>query len=376
MSRIVQVETGRYGYPVRGEFKFLSTPDPDGIVRRKTVVVRLTDDEGTVGYGQAVPSNAWSYENLESVEQTLQHYLAPAVIGADPADLPDIHSRMEKVSRSLLTVGFPVCKAAIDIACHDLVARSRHQSVADYLGGPRRDRLTLSWTVSSPEMAVVEQQIQQGLDQGYRNFNTKVGLPQTLDYDVDMTARVRAACKDGFLWVDANTGYTADNVIEASRRLADAGADVLESPLPPMQISGYQKLRQQSALPVIMDEGIVTAVEAAEFANLGMCDGIALKTARTAGLYHLCHIVQMLKDKNLIILGSGLTDPDIALAATVHAYAWAGIDTPCALNAPQFCQNSLANDSLTLKDDQLYLPEGPGLGIDIPPDIERCLEAI
>src|SRR5690606_26340342 len=138
-------------------------------------------------------------------------------------------------------------------------------------------QLTMSWTVAAADMETVEQQLEEGRRRGYQNFNIKVGAPQSLDYDIQLTKKVRAFAPDGFLWCDANTGYTLDEALEAVPKLADAGADVLESPLPPNQIQAYQALKKQGALPILMDEGILSPVEAKEFLDLEMCDGFAMK---------------------------------------------------------------------------------------------------
>ena len=50
--------------------------------------------------------------------------------------------------------------------------------------------------------------------------------------------------------------------------LAGAGIEALESPLPPAQIRAYQALKRQGAIPVFMDEGIVSPAEVAEFIAL------------------------------------------------------------------------------------------------------------
>ena len=90
MTRITRVEIGRRDYPLVGEFKFFKSG------ARPSVIVRLTDASGRQGYGQAVPVESWTYETVESVTSTLEHYLAPAVLSADPTDLADVHARMEK----------------------------------------------------------------------------------------------------------------------------------------------------------------------------------------------------------------------------------------------------------------------------------------
>ena len=50
MSDIARVEIGRFDYDICGEFKFFNK-DADGQVRRPSVLVRLTDEDGVQGWG-------------------------------------------------------------------------------------------------------------------------------------------------------------------------------------------------------------------------------------------------------------------------------------------------------------------------------------
>jgi L-alanine-DL-glutamate epimerase-like enolase superfamily enzyme len=375
VSLIVKVEVGRFDYRVAGEFKFLK-PDRDGVVRRPSVLVRLTDDEGVHGWGQAVPMSTWTYETPETVETTLRHHLAEAVLGADPEDFADIHARMNRAIRPAFSVGQPLCKAAVDLACFDLVGRRKGVTAVDLLGGGGTGSLTLSWTVASADPAAAEAQLEEGWARGYRHFNIKVGAPQTPDYDLELARLVRAFAPEAFLWSDANTGYTPEAALEMAPRLADAGVDVLESPLPPTSIRGYQALRRQGALPILMDEGILSPVEVEEFIALGMLDGIAMKPARNAGLWPSRQIVDKLREHDLMILGSGLTDPDLSLAASLQLFSWARITYPCALNGPQFLAETLATDTLEPAAGQLLVPSKSGLGVDLSDRAEDVMKVI
>ncbi|MEO6874280.1 MAG: enolase C-terminal domain-like protein [Opitutaceae bacterium] len=377
MTKIVRVEVGRFDYAVAGEFKFFA-PGPDGRITRPSVLVRLTDSDGLTGWGQAVPVPSWTYETVETVLTTLRHYLAPLLLGRDPADFEGLHAAMNTAIRPAFSTGQPLCKAALDLACHDLVGKQRNVPAWKLFGAPAtaRTTLTLSWTVASPKPEVIEKQLTEGRARGYRNFNIKVGYPQSAEYDLELARKVRAFAPEGFLWADANTGYTPEQGLALAPKLRDAGVDVLESPLPPTQIRGYQALKQQGALPILMDEGIVSPEVAAEFIALGLMDGMALKPARNAGLWPSVQIVNQLRNAGLMILGSGLTDPDFSLAAATQLYAWAGLTRPCALNGPQFLADSLVGDALTPKNDLLTVPVASGLGLTPDDRAARCLERV
>lgn len=377
MASIVRVEIGRFDYAVVGEFKFFK-PGPDGRVTRPSVLVRLTDENGVEGWGQAVPVPSWTYETVESVFTSLEFYLAELLIDREPADFAGLHAAMNTAIRPAFSVGQPLAKAALDLACHDLAGKQRGVSAWKLFAPsrPAQQELQLSWTVASPKMATVEQQLAAGRARGYRNFNIKVGAPQSADYDLELARKVRAFAPDGFLWADANTGYTPEQALAIAPKLRDAGVDVLESPLPPPQIRGYQALKKQGALPVLMDEGILAPEVAAEFIALDMLDGIAMKPARNAGLWPSVQIVNQLLDRGLMVLGSGLTDPDFSLAGAIQLFAWSGLTRPCALNGPQFLADSLFGEALKPRGDVLPLPTAPGLGFTPDPRAAQCLRIV
>jgi L-alanine-DL-glutamate epimerase-like enolase superfamily enzyme len=358
MSRIVRIETARLDYPLVGEFKFFRGG------ARPSVVVRLTDDAGVEGWGQSVPVETWTYETVESVETTLAGYLAPAVLGADPADVAEVHARMERAIRPSFSVGQPLAKAAIDLACYDLWGKQTGRSVSALLGGARLREVKLSWTVQSPTLAGAEQRLVQGRELGYSSFNVKLGYPQTPQYDAELVRMVRRFAPDGFHWADANTSYDLETALAMTPKLAAAGFAALESPLPPARIRDYQALKRQAAVPILMDEGIVSPVETAEFIALGMMDGIAMKVARCGGLWHASRIVRQLEEGGLRLFASGLTDPEWSLAASIHLFAAAGLEHPAALNGPQYIAGrGTADPAFRAVRDIVRVPEGPGLGI-------------
>ena len=358
MTRITRVEVGRRDYPLVGEFKFFKSGS------RPTVLVRLTDGTGRQGCGQAVPVETWTYETVESVDSTLRLYLGPAVLGAEPSDLAEIHARMEKVIRPSFSIGQPLAKAAIDLACHDLWGKQAGKPVCELLGGARTNDVRLSWTINSASLDYAARLLDEGRALGYDSFNVKLGPPQTPAYDLDLVRLVTRFSPQGFHWGDANTGYELDTALAHAPKLADLGLAALESPLPPNRIRDYQRLKKQGALTILMDEGIVSPVEAEEFAALGMLDGIAMKVARCGGLWHASRIVERMRQDGLKLFASGLTDPELSLAASIHLFAAAGLTLPAALNGPQYlADRGTADAAFRAVADRIRVPTVPGLGV-------------
>jgi L-alanine-DL-glutamate epimerase-like enolase superfamily enzyme len=369
--KIERIELFPVRYPMTGYFKFFA--GPAGEAGRAAVILKVTADDGTIGWGESVPLPTWSDETLETAVIALRRYLIPALIGHDPTDLAGAHRRLDAAIAPAFSTGMPITRAGLDIALHDLTGRATRQSLHQIWGRPKGGPLTLSWTVNARTLDEVEPLVAEGRRRGYRHFNIKVA--PDLEFDVGLTRSVRRLAPDCFLWADANCGYDLATALRAAPRLAEAGANVLEAPIRPNLLSGYQALKRQAALPIYMDEGVVSPAELAEFIKLGMLDGVAQKPARCGGLFSCRRQIALLQENRMSFLGSGLTDPDISLAATLALYSAYGLEKPAALNGPQFLTASVLKQPLKVIDGMLHVPDGPGLGIEVDEAKVRDLSA-
>jgi L-alanine-DL-glutamate epimerase-like enolase superfamily enzyme len=361
-ANIASIETFPLNYPTVGWFKFFEGVKgrPSG---RPAVLVKITDDNGTVGWGQSVPAHRWSYETMETVQSTINRYLAPELVGRDPFDVEMIHAVMNRVIAPSFSTGQPICKAGIDFALFDLTGKLLGKSAAQRWTRKGCDRVTLSWTLNPRRLDEVEDLVAQGHARGYRHFNVKVAPDPK--FDLERCRLVKRLAPDGFLWADANGGYDETAALEVAPKLAELGVAVLEQPLPANHLSGYRRLKQQGALPIIMDEGIVSSVELREFIQLRLLDGVAMKPARCGGLTEARRQVEIVLNEGLMLLGSGLTDPDVALAASLALYGAYGLKYPAALNGPQFLDGSILEQPFVVSNGELLVPTGAGLGVKV-----------
>ena len=359
---IQEIKTFPLIYPTVGRFKFFEGPKgrPTG---RPAVVVKITASDGTIGWGQSVPVPKWSYETLETVHTTITRYLAPELIGLDPADTQAIQNVMKSTIAPSFSTGQPICKAGLDLALADLNGKLLHQNAAQPWKRKGRDQVTLSWTINPRTLDEIEGLIAQGRERGYKNFNVKVA--PDAKFDLEMCRIVKRLVPDGFLWADANGGYDEATALDVMPKLAKIGVPVLEQPLPANRLTGYQRLKKQGALPIIMDEGIVSSVELEEFIALGCLDGVAMKPARCGGLIEARRQIEIVLNAGLMFLGSGLTDPDSSLAASLILYGAFDLKYPAALNGPQFINGSILKQPFKVENGAVAVPTGPGLGVEV-----------
>ncbi|MFA6242726.1 MAG: enolase C-terminal domain-like protein, partial [Candidatus Hydrogenedentales bacterium] len=237
------------------------------------------------------------------------------------------------------------------------------RNIAELWGRTLPDELLLSWTLNPKTLDEVEPLIQKGREKGFENFNIKVAPDPK--FDIELCRMVKQLAPDGFLWGDANGGYDLSTAMDVIPKLADAGMAVLEEPLPANRLTGFRDLKKQGALPIILDEGVISPSDLMEFIKLDCCDGVAMKPARCGGLVSAREQIEIVHNAGLWFLGSGLTDPDVSLAASLVLYGAFGLKYPAALNGPQFLGTSVITEPFVPVGGKVKIPKGPGLGISV-----------
>ena len=141
-SPIAGIELFRVALPTRREHKWTGLQEPIG----GYVILKMTDGEGRVGWGEAPVLKDWGGEfgryfgeSPGTVRAVVSQYLAPAVAGCLPGDITELHARMGHALK-----GHPYAKAAIEIAAYDLAGRQLNVPAYRLLGGAVRRRIAVT----------------------------------------------------------------------------------------------------------------------------------------------------------------------------------------------------------------------------------------
>ena len=327
------------------------------------VLVKVTADEGACGWGEATPTPRWTYETTETIVSTLRRYLAPAVTGLDAWDLDAVHRAMERAINPGLTMGSPLAKSAVDVALHDLAARSRGIPLYQLLGRRRRSHFDLTWMVTLEKPADAERVVAEGLEAGYDCFDVKIGMHGEAG-DLDLVRRVRRAAGDRLVQVDANRGYRLDTAIRQARRFEALDVALFEQPLDGLNLSGFRRLVASTTTPIGLDESLRSLPDLIEFVRADALTVAVAKVQRNGGFWHSRQLCEIAEAAGLGLSLSGLTETDLGLAAGVHLAAAFDI-SPLQLNGPQFIETTFLRERLWKGGGRVTLPDGPGLGVEV-----------
>jgi len=364
--RLASVEVHPLRLPFREEFRIARGAVGNPQDGAPHVYVRVTAEDGSEGWGEARPSHRWSYETEESVVSTLRDYLAPTLAGADLWDLRGLHALMDSVIAPGISTGAPVAKCGVDMAVHDLLAKRAGVPLISFLGGGAADHIRLTYIVSVSEVAEAERRAAAAWEQGFRGFKVKVGMDPAKD--LEMLRAVRAAAPDAFLWADANQGYDMGTALAQTRKMEPLGVDCLEQPVPANDWTGLRRIARNSPVPIGVDESVFSAADLLQLIKLEACDVFVMKLSKMGGLYRARLATQIAREAGLGILGSGLTETRLGLAAHVHLLAAFGGCAYADLNGPQFLADDPLAGGIEVRPGIAPVPTGPGIGVTLDPD--------
>ena len=357
--KVTQVEAIPFAIPYRKPLRFAS-----GEVHvAEHVLVRVHTDDGVVGVAEAPPRPFTYGETQAGVLAVIDQILAPQVVGLPLLERETMHMRMNR------TVGNPVAKASIDMAVWDALGRTLGLPVTELLGG-YTDRMRVSHMLGFAEpAAVVAEAERMRATYGITTFKVKVGrTPYRLD-----TAVVRAL-REGLgdeveLYVDGNRGWTASEAARAMREMGDLGLTFAEELCPADDVIGRRWLVNQLDLPFIADESAVTPADVTREILGRSATAVSIKTARTGftGSRRVHHLAEGLGVE--VVMGNQI-DGQVGSLCTVAFGAAYELTSRRAGELSNFLdmRDDLLTEPLEIRDGQLAIRPGAGLGLEIDPD--------
>ena len=242
-------------FPIAGSFTISR-----GAKTSADVVTCIIEEGSFVGRGECVPYRRYG-ESLDSVVAQIAEIKAAIEDGLSRHDL---QKRMPAGA----------ARNAVDCALFDLEAKSTGQTVANMIGLTETKPLETAYTISlgSPETMAA-----QARDWSHRALlKVKVGTD-------DDESRIRSVCQaapHSKIILDANEGWTDDNLVRHMNICAELGILLIEQPLP----QGKDSILAKVPRPVVIcaDESVHATNDLAALRD--RYDAINIKLDKAGGL--------------------------------------------------------------------------------------------
>lgn len=340
--RIASVEVVPYALPFREPY----VTARGRLDRREMVLLRLRDEEGLVGLGEAVPLSLRGGAGLAQVVEELELF--------DTLDTLDA-AEMEGVR----TLSSPA-RCAVATALLDLRGR-RVQSDASS-SRAEAPPVRCNATLVAGEPAAVAADAERWAAEGFSTFKLKLGAGD----DVGQVRAVREAVgPEARIRVDANAAWSLEHAKSVLGALEPFDVELAEQPVASLEEAA--ELAAATAIPIAGDESIETRADAERAVTSGACAFAGLKLSKVGGPEAAIEIAEIIPS----YLSSALDGPvGIAAAAQVaQTLRAAGGDEAAELAHGLATQRLFASTVATveceLRDGMLHPPAGPGLGVEI-----------
>jgi D-galactarolactone cycloisomerase len=333
------------------------------------IVVRVTDSDGAVGYGECVPIPA-AIAMLEAVSRQL--------LGTDPL------AREYQVSRVRTWFNHPFPVSALSIALDDLIARRLDISVATLYGGPFRHRVQpYGASYGSLPGKTLESWIDEAeglIARGFPAMKLRLGVLPVADECRALEALRARLPASLALMADGNGGFNTTTAREMGRCAQEVGLLWFEEPLPLEGYVGYPELAQELTIPLAGGELSLTRPATFELLSRRAVDIIQPDPVACGGVGETIFVGALARLFGRLCVPH-TSGGAIGVAAGIHALACLPDQSLLGQNQLLFLeypalvdpvQRAIAPNLLEPKDGWIEVPTAPGLGIDIDDDaVER-----
>jgi muconate cycloisomerase len=331
-------------------------------VRRVILALRTAD--GLTGWGEAAPWAPFG-NTAETTLAALQHVLAPVLTGANAQAIGTCMATC-----AAAVAGHPEAKAALEMALWDIAGKRLGAPVSALFGGAVRQAIPLSFSIADPDFDADLARAQAMFAGGHRILKVKTGF---LDHREDLRRlRVLRDALPGLdLRVDYNQGLAPFDALRKLRDVETFAPAFIEQPVPRGQESALAALTAALDTPVLADESVTSPEEMLRAVRGHYADAVSIKLMKSGGMLAARAIDSIAAAAGMLSYGGTLWEGGIALAAAAHLLATLpNCSLGCEFYMPSYALvQDVVADVLRAGGGVVQVPDGPGLGIEVDPDV-------
>jgi len=332
----------------------------DGVT---AVVVKITTDDGLVGWGESCPG-----PNVESVFEVIKS-AASLFSGRDPwereAIAGDFYGAAHWYHREM-TGHFAF--AGIDMALNDLCAKAAGQPLYNLFGGLRRGAVDYFCYLAYGSAEEVAVQAKDGVAAGYSVFYIKVGIDFASECEIIAALR-EAIGPDRKIRIDANGSWTVN---EAIRNLAEFDRyriDFAEQPVWPEPIQNMIEVRARQPVAICANEGLWRLCDVHEVIKRRVADTLCFSSNWVGSLAEFHRLSWAAHREGLTVCRHTHGELGLMAAASHHIC----LTLPNLVDGNQQVAAMMADDiihqSLPIATGPTWgIPDGVGLGVEVDVD--------
>lgn len=323
-----------------------------------SIIVKIETTDGLIGYGEGTPDQHVTGETAESVYCIIKNNLAPILIGENPANIEQIHDLMHKT-----IIGVPTAKAAIDIACFDLLGKHLNVPIYALLGGRIHDYFSLTHVLSIDTPQKMIQETLNHLEKGYKSFKIKAGKDSKKDVE-RIKSVSKAVNNQAKLCVDVNQGWeTPGKTLSVISQLQEVKLEWIEQPVIANNVEDLKAVKKKSNILIMADEAMLGIKDLQEIIKKKAVNKINIKLMKCGGIYPALKLTMLAGSSGIDCQIGSMVESSIGSAAGYHVAFSKKIVSNVELTGPLKFSQDIGN--LYYETPYIKLNKQPGLGVDI-----------
>lgn len=330
------------------------------------MLVRIHCSDGVVGTGEGTTIGGLAYggESPEGMKLAVDTYFAPLLRGADATRVPALMARLDRAIKDNR-----FARSAVETALLDAHGKRTGLPVSELLGGRRRERLPVAWTLASGDTARDIAEAEKMLDLRRHNvFKLKIGARPLAEDIAHVAAIKRALGERGAVRVDVNMAWSELEAARGMAALADAGCELVEQPV--ASAAALARLVRRFPVALMADESLHGPRSAFELAKVAGADVFAVKLEQSGGAYAAQQVAAVADAAGIELYGGTMLEGAVGTVISAHVFAtFPHLQWGTELFGPLLLTEEILAEPLDYSDFQLTVPAGPGLGITL--DEER-----
>lgn len=325
----------------------------------KTVVVKVTCDNGITGWGEAPPTHVITGDSLASINYAVTEIFKPLLLEESLLQREQIFEKINKV-----IVGNTSAKAAVDIALYDCIAQYASMPLSQFLGG-FSDAVYTDFTVSINTPEEMADDAQKFMSNGFKVLKVKVGKDE-IETDVKRikAIRMRTGSK-ARIRLDANQGWRPKDAVRIIRKMEDLGLDIelIEQPVKARDLEGLKYVTNNTETPIMADESVFSPDDARQVLEMRAADMINIKLMKAGGIHQAMKIAKLASIHGIDCMVGSMIETKIGITAAAHFAASQPNVTRCDFDAPLMLTGDLIDGGITYDGSAIDLGSESGLGI-------------
>lgn len=280
------------------------------------------------------------------------------LIGANPLDIEKIHNIMQSVAAKA-----PTAKAAIDIACYDLLGKKARLPLYQILGG-YGSTVETDITIGIDVPQIMAEKAQKAIEHGFDTLKIKVGTDATTDLSRIKLIR-QAVGSQVKLRLDANQAWQPKEAVNMINQLNDYQIELVEQPVAADNIAGLTYVTNHVTVPIMSDESCFHSKDALRLIQNHAVDFINIKLMKCGGVYEALKINNICEAAGIeCMIGCMVEETNIGVTAAAHLAAAKKNITRADLDATFFLESVAYAGGVPLEQtSQIQLIQQAGLGI-------------